>query len=171
MRVADEDQVPARVRNSQDVGQRHLRCLVHEQHVNGIHRLRPGPQPSCSGRHLAGTFQTSGYLPIVPGQRYVRWRCLLWVAADLADRSQIKRACLGSAHHLVQKIGDDFWTTYIGLGEQVMTTKNFRRRFFSLTGRVTRKARRLTLHLPQGWPWQNQFSSALARLRVLPLPA
>ena len=28
-----------------------------------------------------------------------------------------------------------------------------------------------TLHLPQGWPWQNQFSSALARLRALPLPA
>ena len=52
-----------------------------------------------------------------------------------------------------------------------MTTKTLRRRFFSLTGRVTRKARRLTLHLPQGWPWQNQFSSALARLRVLPLPS
>ena len=63
------------------------------------------------------------------------------------------------------------WTAYIGLGEQVMTTKTLRRRFFSLTGRVTRKARRLTLHLPQGWPWQNQFSSALARLRVLPLPS
>ena len=52
-----------------------------------------------------------------------------------------------------------------------MTTKTLPRRFFSLTGRVTRKARRLTLHLPQGWPWQNQFSSALARLRVLPLPS
>ena len=63
------------------------------------------------------------------------------------------------------------WAAYIGLGEQVMATKTLRRRFFSLTGRVTRKARRLTLHLPQGWPWQNQFSSALARLRVLPLPS
>ena len=52
-----------------------------------------------------------------------------------------------------------------------MTTRTLRRRFFSLTGRVTRKARRLTLHLPQGWPWQNRFSSALARLRVLPLPS
>ena len=44
-------------------------------------------------------------------------------------------------------------------------------RFFALAGRLTRKARRLTLHLPQGWPWQNQFSSALARLRALPLPS
>ena len=45
------------------------------------------------------------------------------------------------------------------------------RRFFSLAGRLTRKARRPTLHLPQGWPWQNQFNSALARLRALPLPS
>ena len=52
-----------------------------------------------------------------------------------------------------------------------MTTKTLRRRFFSLAGRLTRKARRLTLHLPQGWRWENQFSRALARLRALPLPA
>ncbi len=64
------------------------------------------------------------------------------------------------------------WTGRIGLGEQVViTTKTLRQRIFSLAGRLTRKARRLTLHLPQGWPWQNQFSSALARLRALPLPS
>ena len=69
------------------------------------------------------------------------------------------------AHNLAR------WTTRIGLGEPVATTKTLRRRFFSLAGRLTRKARRLTLHLPQGWPWQNQFSSALERLRALPLPS
>ena len=69
------------------------------------------------------------------------------------------------AHNLAR------WTTRIGLGEPVSTTKTLRRRFFSLAGRLTRKARRLTLHLPQGWPWQNQFTSALARLRALPLPS
>ena len=69
------------------------------------------------------------------------------------------------AHNLAR------WTTRLGLGEPVATTKTLRRRFFSLAGRITRKARRLTLHLPQGWPWQNQFSSALARLRALPLPS
>ena len=52
-----------------------------------------------------------------------------------------------------------------------MTTKTLRRRFFSLAGGLTRKARRLTLHLPQGWPWENQFGRALTRLRTLPLPA
>ena len=69
------------------------------------------------------------------------------------------------AHNLAR------WTARIGLGEQLATTKTLRRRFFSLAGRLTRKARRLTLHLPQDWPWQNQFSSALARLRALPLPS
>ena len=63
------------------------------------------------------------------------------------------------------------WTARIGLGEQLVTTKTLRRRFFSLAGRLTRSGRRLTLHLPQRWPWENQFSRALARLRALPLPA
>ena len=69
------------------------------------------------------------------------------------------------AHNLAR------WTARIGLGELVVTTKTLRRRFFSLAGRITRKARRLTLHLPQHWPWENQFSRALERLRALPLPS
>ena len=68
------------------------------------------------------------------------------------------------AHNLAR------WTGRIGLGEALVTTKTLRRRFFSLAGRLTRSARRLTLHLPQRWPWETQFSDALARLRALPLP-
>ena len=63
------------------------------------------------------------------------------------------------------------WTARLGLGEHVVTTKTLRRRFFSMAGRLTRSARRLTLHLPQRWPWENQFSRALAQLRALPLPS
>ncbi len=59
----------------------------------------------------------------------------------------------------------------LGEGESVATTKTLRRRFFSLAERITRSARRLTLHLPRGWPWEIQFSSALARLRALPIPS
>ena len=69
------------------------------------------------------------------------------------------------AHNLAR------WTARIGLDEGVMTTKTLRRRLFSLAGRLTRPARRLTLHLPKRWPWINQFSSALERLRALPLPS
>ena len=63
------------------------------------------------------------------------------------------------------------WTARIGLGERIVTTKTLRRRFLSLAGRITRKARRLTLHLPQGWPWETQFSGALLRLQAIPYPA
>ena len=52
------------------------------------------------------------------------------------------------AHNLAR------WTARTGLDEQVVTTKTLRRRFFSLAGRITRSARRLTLHLPQSWPWE-----------------
>jgi len=69
------------------------------------------------------------------------------------------------AHNLAR------WTARIGLAEQVVTTKTLRRRFFALAGRLTRSARRLTLHLPQGWPWGTQFGNALARLRTIPLPS
>ena len=69
------------------------------------------------------------------------------------------------AHNLAR------WTGRIALGETVATTKTLRRRLFSLAGRITRKARRLILHLPRHWPWETQFLSALARLRAMPLPA
>ena len=69
------------------------------------------------------------------------------------------------AHNLAR------WTARIGLGEKLATTKTLRRRFFSLAGRLTRSARRLTLHLPRRWPWQTQFTRAPARLRAIPLPA
>ena len=69
------------------------------------------------------------------------------------------------AHNLAR------WTARIGLGERLVTTKTLRRRFFSLAGRLTRSARRLTLHLPSGWPWGEPATGALARLRALPLPS
>ena len=69
------------------------------------------------------------------------------------------------AHNLAR------WTARIGLAERTVTTKTLRRRVFALAGRITRSARRLTLHLPQHWPWETQFTRAMARLRAIPLPA
>jgi hypothetical protein len=69
------------------------------------------------------------------------------------------------AHNLAR------WTARIGLGERVVTTQTLRRRLFGLAGRLTRSARRLTLHLPARWPWAVGWSAALARLRALPLLA
>jgi hypothetical protein len=69
------------------------------------------------------------------------------------------------AHNLAR------WTTRIGLGEVIVTTKTLRRRLFALAGRLTRSARRFTLHLPARWPWAIGWATALAKLRAVPLLA
>jgi len=67
------------------------------------------------------------------------------------------------AHNLTR------WTTVIGLpGETVRTARTLRRRLLRIPGRLTRTARQWTLHLPARWPWQHDFTHALARIRALP---
>src|SRR6266508_3175977 len=58
------------------------------------------------------------------------------------------------AHNLAR------WTTRLGLGGGIVTTKTLRRRFFALAGRLTRSARRETLHLSEHWPWRAEFLAA-----------
>lgn len=69
------------------------------------------------------------------------------------------------AHNLAR------WLRRIGLpAEPGLTTRTLRRRLLCLPGRLTRSARRWTLHLPRGWPWHNAFLAMLERLRALPPP-
>jgi Transposase DDE domain group 1 len=64
------------------------------------------------------------------------------------------------------------WTGVLGLpGDTVRVARTLRRRLLSLPGRLTRSARRWTLHLPARWPWQRQFIEALTRIRALPASA
>ena len=63
---------------------------------------------------------------------------------------------------------------WIGLGLDLhgpIVTQTLRRRYLTLPGRITRSARRSTLHLPARWPWRELFTQALARLRAIPLLA
>ena len=53
------------------------------------------------------------------------------------------------------------WTARIGLGERTVITKTLRRRVFALVGRITRSARRLTLHLPPALALGNPVQSRL----------
>jgi hypothetical protein len=69
------------------------------------------------------------------------------------------------AHNLAR------WTARLGLDAGIVTTKTLRRRLFSLVGRLTRSARRLTLHLPARWPWAADWMTALSRLRAIALLA
>jgi hypothetical protein len=68
------------------------------------------------------------------------------------------------AHNLAR------WTSRIGLGEQLITTKTLRTRYLDLPGRLTCSARRWHLHLPTRWPWAQRFLLALDRLRCVPFP-
>jgi Transposase DDE domain group 1 len=61
------------------------------------------------------------------------------------------------------------WTARIGLDEGIVTTRTIRRRYLGLPGRLTRSARRVTLHLPERWPWAERFLAGLARLRAIPI--
>jgi hypothetical protein len=73
-------------------------------------------------------------------------------------------ACL--AHNLLR------WTSLLGLpGHTIRAARTLRRRLLALPGRLTRSARRWTLHLPARWPWRHAFSEALTRIRALPTAA
>jgi len=70
------------------------------------------------------------------------------------------------AHNLLR------WTSVIGLpGQTIRAARTVRRRLLALPGRLTRSARRWTLHLPARWPWQHDFVRAFARIRAVPAAA
>jgi hypothetical protein len=60
------------------------------------------------------------------------------------------------------------WTSVLGLpGTVVRTARTLRRRLLTLPGRLTHHAGTWTLHLPARWPWKEDFTNALARIRAL----
>ena len=67
------------------------------------------------------------------------------------------------AHNLVR------WTQLLGMtAPRLANAKTLRRRLLNIPGRLTRTARRWSLHLPARWPWARQFLHTLQRLRALP---
>jgi len=81
-----------------------------------------------------------------------------------ANAAWLILVCL--AHNLLR------WTATLGLGarEELVVAKTLRRTLLAPPGRLTRSARRFTLHLPARWPWAHSFTMALARLRCIPDP-
>lgn len=69
------------------------------------------------------------------------------------------------AHNLTR------WATRLGTELGQVMTKTIRRRIYNVAGRLTRTGRRLILRLPRRWPWANQITTALDRLRALPAPS
>jgi len=97
------------------------------------------------------------------------------VIADLKDQAlahfpsgdydaNAARTVLGAlAHNLLR------WTQLLGLPDTtVRAARTLRRRLIQVPGRLTRHARGWTLHLPARWPWHDDYTRALKRIRALP---
>jgi Transposase DDE domain group 1 len=67
------------------------------------------------------------------------------------------------AHNLLR------WTQLLGLPDTtIRAARTLRRRLIAVPGRLTRHARGWTLHLPARWPWHDDYTRALRRIRALP---
>jgi hypothetical protein len=67
------------------------------------------------------------------------------------------------AHNLLR------WTQLLGLpNTTIRAARTLRRRLIQVPGRLTRHARGWTLHLPARWPWHDDYTRALDRIRALP---
>ena len=67
------------------------------------------------------------------------------------------------AHNLLR------WTQLLGLPDTIIrAARTLRRRLLAVPGRLTRHARGWTLHLPARWPWHDDYTHALDRIRALP---
>jgi hypothetical protein len=87
-----------------------------------------------------------------------------------ALRPRCRQRRLAAGRHLAHNLLR--WTATLGLGShhEQFLAKTLRHTLLVLPGRLTRSARRWTLHLPAGWPWAHSFQMALARLRCIPDP-
>jgi Transposase DDE domain group 1 len=73
--------------------------------------------------------------------------------------------CAVLAHNLIR------WTAGLGdvhVGDQLTVARTVRIRLIGLPGRLVNHAGRLTLRLPQRWPWAATITTALNALRLLP---
>ncbi|MEI8240918.1 MAG: IS1380 family transposase [Actinomycetota bacterium] len=77
--------------------------------------------------------------------------------------------CAVLAHNLIR------WTAICGgvrTGDQLIVARTVRTQLLAIPGRLVNRAGRKTLRLPTGWPWAEQFTTALNTLRTLrPAPA
>ena len=74
--------------------------------------------------------------------------------------------CAVLAHNLVR------WTARLGaVGDrgELTVARTIRTRLLALPGRLVNRSGRLTLRLPERWPWAETFTGALGRIRSLPL--
>lgn len=75
-------------------------------------------------------------------------------------------ACGVLAHNLLR------WTARLGdlqPDDRLTVARTLRAQLLAVPGRLVNRAGRLVLRLPERWPWAHSFTTALSRLRALPL--
>jgi hypothetical protein len=124
-------------------------------------------------------FITSLDTPVVEADQFHRDHASVELAIrDLKDGAGLEHcpsgrffanaAWLGAvlAHNVVR------WTARLGgihPHDQLTVARTVRSRLLALPGRLVNRSRRWTLRLPTHWPWATTFTTALRRIRSLPL--
>ncbi len=107
LRVAQQYQVRPGVRDGENVGQRHLGRLVHEQHVDGTAGLLARPKPGSARPYLAGAGKLREHSGVVFLQSHpVVVGIIRRIAADLPHGTDVEAPFLGGGQCRVEEIDD-----------------------------------------------------------------
>jgi hypothetical protein len=68
------------------------------------------------------------------------------------------------AHNLGKAVG-----RLAGPDLETATASTLRRKVFTVPGRLVSSGRRLTLRLPQSWPWATAIEKAVENIQAIPL--
>jgi hypothetical protein len=129
-------------------------------------------------RHHA--FVTDVVLPVIEADQFHRDHATVELAIrDLKEGAGLEHcpsgrffanaawlACAVLAHNLIR------WTARLGdvhPDDQLTVARTIRHRLLALPGRLVNRSGRLVLRLPARWPWAATFTTALDRIRNLPL--
>jgi hypothetical protein len=125
-------------------------------------------------------FITDLDLPVVEMDRFHRAHASVELAIrDLKDGAALEHcpsgrffanaawlACAVLAHNVVR------WTARLGevhAPDELTVARTLRTRLLTLPGRLVNRSGRLVLRLPEHWPWADAFTTALERVRSLPM--
>ena len=144
-------------------------------------RPHPGAQLSFSDEN---GYRFQVFLSNQQGRRIARLEQLHRARASCEDRIRCGKASglenlpfrgfeANAAWLELVLIGQDLlvWTQRLLLAGTALARcepKRLRYRLLHVAGRLTRHARRLSLHLPRDWPWQAAMLQAFQRLRAIP---
>jgi len=154
--------------------QRHDRLVVRRTRLTDSTQAQLWPD----WRHHA--FVTNTETPTVQADQFHRQHATVELAIrDLKEGAGLEHcpsgqffanaawlACAVLAHNLTR------WTARLGdvhPEEHLTVARTVRARIFSLPGRLVNHSRRWILRLPARWPWASTVSTALAKIRSLPL--